>query len=76
MVTYDDRMGTMETYERLLEPVDLSYLQHHWGSAYIIRRDWSAVRRDNQRVIRAAGPEELLDLIRLDSLAEMVPRAR
>jgi hypothetical protein len=56
-----------------MEPIDRTYLQRHWGSAYVISVG-RATRKDNRRVLRARNAGELLDLIRLDYQAEPVPR--
>jgi hypothetical protein len=49
----------------------------HWGSAYLVRRfagRWVARRRDSHATISAAGPDQLLGLIRADYAAHPVPR--
>jgi hypothetical protein len=57
---------------------ELDDLVHHWGSAYVILHPgtdrWVAQRRDNGVTLRAAGPGELLALIRADYQANPVGR--
>lgn len=48
----------------------LDDLKWHWGEAYVIGHLgpdlWLAQRRDDRKVLRAATPGELLDLIVAD----------
>jgi hypothetical protein len=61
----------------LLEPVTLTYLKIHWGTAYkvgIAQGRWYARRKDTKRTLTADDGEEMLAAIRLDYLQERVPR--
>jgi len=57
--------------------INLGYLEHHYGDAYVISR-WrgrcEARRRDDGTVLDAADAQELLSLIREDYAARPVPR--
>jgi hypothetical protein len=59
------------------EPVNLSYLCHHYGEAYEInmrRGRYEARRRDDGTVLTADSADGLLRLIRADYAARPVPR--
>jgi hypothetical protein len=59
-------------------PGDLEFLEHHWGSAYLIGRQggqFTAVRRDGRGGTLAAGDRDgLATLIADDYRADPVPR--
>ena len=55
----------------------LALLQHDWGSAYGIAGaagTWVARRRDNGRLLNAASPDQLRELIVRDYGDQPVPR--
>ena len=56
---------------------DVSWLEHHWGSAYKIsyrQKQFSAERRDDGQVLTASASLELLDKIAADYAERPVPR--
>ena len=57
---------------------DLDDLRWHWGGAYVIGRVGAdlllAQRRDDRKVLRAADPAKLLELIRADYAERPVSR--
>ena len=57
--------------------IDLAYLVHHYGDAYLVnmrRGRYEAERRDDGTVLDAGTAEELLGLIREDYARRPVPR--
>jgi hypothetical protein len=55
----------------------LQDLRYHWGEAYSIDLDngeFVASRRDNWRELRAAGTEELHEMIIIDYSENRIPR--